>query len=127
MPVALEKKILIIDDDEAVLAGLRELFRSKGYNVEVAKSGFAGGMLVEKHRPDIIILDLVMAGFDGFWLGEYLKKTKYLKHIKVVVLTGYPTEDNISKAKRFGAMRIFSKPVDTDVLIKEVASLIGNS
>ncbi len=124
MPINLKQKILIIDDDKAILEGLKEAFESNGYEVNIATNGLAGALLVEKHRPAVVILDLIMPLFDGFYFCELIKKQPYSKYIKIVVLTGYMSKENIEKAKRVGVAKIIAKPVSNVELVREVKKVL---
>ena len=84
-------------------------------------------MLIEKNKPAVVVLDLIMPGLDGFWVCECIRKYEHLKHAKIIVLTGYPSKENIRKAKRAGANRVIAKPVDNEVILKEAAKLLGVS
>ncbi len=125
MPIADGKRILVVDDDESIRNGLRELFESNGYQVDTAKEGFMAGALIEQYRPALIILDLIMPGLDGFFVCEHVKKQEHLKDIKIIVLTGYPSRENIQEVKRAGANKVIPKPVDNEIILKEVQNLLG--
>ncbi|MGA1824642.1 MAG: response regulator [bacterium] len=127
MPISLKKNILVVDDDKAIQTGLKKLFESKGYEVELAGNGFEAGILIEMKKPALVVLDLVMPGLDGFWVCEYIKKIEALKNMKIIVLTGHATKENIKKAKAAGANRVIEKPVDNKIIIKEVEDLLGLS
>ena len=123
MPLPSNKRVLIVDDDESIRSGLKELFESEGYEVDTAVGGFEAGVLLQMKKPSVIILDLVMPGMDGFEVCEYISQQKSLKHTMVIVLTGYPSKDNIKKAKEAGANKCIAKPVDNLVILKEVKNL----
>ena len=64
-------------------------------------------------------------GLDGFFLCECIRKQIYSQDIKVIILTGYPSDENMQKAKEVGVNKILIKPVEPDVLLKEVEALLG--
>ncbi len=125
MPALDGNRILIIDDDVSIRNGLEELFESTGYQVDTAEDGFMAGALVEQYRPAVIILDLIMPGLDGFSVCRHIKEQKHLKDIKIIVLTGYPSKENVQEVKRAGADIVISKPVDSEIILKEVQDLLG--
>ena len=127
MPSYLHEGILIVDDETAIQEGLKELFENNGYKVDVAGNGFEAGILIEMKRPALLVLDLIMPGLDGFFVCNYVRKLKRLKHTKIIVLTGYPSKENIKKAKIAGANKVILKPVDNDAILNEVMKLIGVS
>lgn len=125
MPLSLKKKILIVEDDKSIRTGLEELFLSQGYEVSSAENGFYGGMLLEKKRPSVVILDIVMPGLDGFWICECIRKHEYLHTTKIIILTGYPSIENIKRAKEAGANRVVAKPVDNEMILKLTNEILG--
>ena len=66
-----------------------------------------------------------MPGLDGFSACRLIKTNPLLKHIKILVLTGYPSEENFQKIQELGADRCLAKPVDKKILLKEVNELLG--
>ncbi|MCP4650892.1 MAG: response regulator [PVC group bacterium] len=125
MPISLKKRILVVDDDESIRIALRESFESKGFIVYLADNGFTAGTIFEAKRPDVIILDFVMPGIDGINACKYIRKMEDLKHTKIIFLTGYPSKDNFKEAKKAGADICLAKPVDNEVLFKEVEEILG--
>lgn len=126
MPVPSHKRILLVDDDEAVRTAFTELFEAQGFEVDTAAEGFEAGVLIQAKKPAIVILDLIMPGMDGFYVCEFIRKQKSLKHTRIIVLTGYPSRENFEKAKKSGANKCIGKPVDNETLLTEVQELIGS-
>lgn len=124
MPFRHKTRILVVDDDQAIRVGLKKIFESQGFEVDLASDGFGAGRLLVLKKPDVVILDLVMPGMDGFEVCKYIKKAEGLKHTKIIILTGYPSKENIAKAKRSGAHRCLAKPLDNDSIVKEVQKLL---
>ena len=124
MPISLSQNILVVDDDESIRVALKKMLEQGGYKVNVAANGFEAGMLIEIVRPDLVVLDLVMAGFDGFWVCEKIRSHQFLKSTKIIVLSGYPSKENWANAKKAGANRCLSKPIDGEKLLKEINNLL---
>jgi len=124
MPISLRKIVLIIEDDPSIRMGLNDLLSNNNFDVETAENGFLGGMLIEKLRPDLVILDIIMPDLDGFWVCNFIKKHEYLKNTKIIILTGFPSPENLKKAKEYGANKILSKPTDNKMIIKSVNELL---
>ena len=124
MPVSFQQKILIVDDDYSIQTGLRKLFEGEGYEVDVASNGFEAGILVKEVIPSVVILDLIMPEFDGFAVCELIKKHKELKYIKIIVLTGFPSQENITRAKKAGADKCLAKPIENESILEAVQELI---
>ncbi len=111
--------VLIIDDEkdlaETLAAGLREAV--PGLCVETAHDGFEGGLKATTAHPDIILLDLMMPGLDGFEVCRLLKREPMTRHIRIVAYTGYPTDENFRAIVEAGAERCLAKPVRISTLI----------
>ncbi len=118
-------KILIVDDNPLILKAFKKTFFLANYEVETAQEGFEAGAKVMQFKPDLIILDLIMPGMDGFEVCKYLKKDPATSHIIIVALTGYDTEENRKRIIAAGADAYFTKPVDKDTLVQQVDSLLG--
>lgn len=80
-------KIAIIEDDAAISQMYRIKFEAEGYDVETAENGKLGLKLIEKMKPDIILLDLMMPEMNGDEMLVKLRSTAYGKSIKVIILT----------------------------------------
>jgi DNA-binding response OmpR family regulator len=81
------KKIAIIEDDQAISQMYRMKFENDGYEVETAENGKIGLELVEKMKPDIILLDIMMPEMTGDEMLKKLRDEPWGKHIKVLILT----------------------------------------
>lgn len=124
MPVFINQRILVVDDDVSIQTGLKKVFESHGYEVSIANNGFEAGVLIEMKRPALIVLDLVMPELDGFYVCEFIKKHDHLQDTKIIVLSGYPSQENIEKAKKSGADAFISKPAENRVIIEEARRLL---
>jgi len=113
-------KILIVDDDEGVSSFLTDLLEDVDASVlaETASNGFSAGLKVRKLKPQIVLLDLMMPGLDGFQVCRLLKSDPATKSIRIIVMTGYASPENIESAILAGAEACISKPIDTDDLIQ---------
>lgn len=117
-------KILIVDDDHTICVGLKEMLEAKGFSVEIASDGFEAGVMAIQSMPALIILDLKMRGLDGFSACKLLKANPHLRHIRILVLTGYPSKENLDHIMRLGADQCLAKPVDQAKLLKAIKQLV---
>ena len=115
-------KVMIIDDDPDVCNLIAQEFRSSKYNLDVttALDGFEAGALVSRILPDVVLLDLMMPGINGFKICRFIKESPQTRHIRVIVITGYGNDDNVEKAVAAGADRVLFKPVKIDKILKEI-------
>ncbi len=108
----LKEKILIVDDQYGIRILLNEVFQKEGYQTFQAASGFQALEIVEKHSPDLVLLDMKIPGMDGI---EILKRMKVIdQDIRVIIMTAYGELDMIQEAKDLGALTHFAKPFDID-------------
>ncbi|MCU0722942.1 MAG: response regulator [Planctomycetes bacterium] len=119
------RSVLLVDDDLQVLETLSLLLsRESGLTVEVARSGYEACIKAGAIRPDLIILDLFMPRFDGFAVMREIRANPETRSCKILVLSGYGTEENVGKAKAHGANDFLEKPVEGSVLVRCVKSLL---
>jgi excisionase family DNA binding protein len=107
-------RILVVDDEPVVLDLARDVVKdlSQKFEVEVAKDAFDAGRLVATFRPQLIFLDLMMPGVDGFEVCTRLKKDPATTNTEVIAITGYYTEANMERILSAGAAACLRKPLD---------------
>jgi CheY-like chemotaxis protein len=105
-----KKQILVVDDDPMVVRVLREPLERAGYKVKVAAHGLEALQAVKDHRPDLIILDILMPMLDGFKTTRLLKFDKRFKDIPIIVLTSRATEGERKMGEQVGADEFLFKP-----------------
>jgi len=116
-----EKKlrILIVDDEKQYSRYLLKLFGMYSDKViaEVANDGFEAGIAITEFKPDVVILDLMMDGIDGFQVCHRIKSSKKTNNIRVIAMTGHPSAENINNIIEAGAETCMPKPIDKDALL----------
>ncbi|AST93780.1 response regulator [Sutcliffiella cohnii] len=111
-------KLLIVDDQYGIRILLNEVFQKEGYTTFQAANGYQALDIVEKHTPDLILLDMKIPGMDGI---EILKRLKAInKDFQVIIMTAYGELDMIQESKDLGAITHFAKPFDIDELREAV-------
>ncbi|MDP2963585.1 MAG: response regulator [Sulfurimicrobium sp.] len=107
-------QIMIVDDDPFISEVLQEFLSNLKVPVavEIANNGFEAGRKLAAIMPDIILLDLMMPGMDGFDVCRRVKNDPDSSGIRVIAMTGYPTGDNIRRILSAGAEACLSKPLD---------------
>jgi DNA-binding response OmpR family regulator len=114
-------KVAIVEDDQAISQMYRIKFETEGYEVETASNGKLGLELVEKMRPDIILLDLMMPEMNGDEMLEKLRKTTWGKNIKVIVLTNVGEQEAPDNVKRLNVRRFIVK---AEMTPRQVAEMV---
>lgn len=119
------KKILLIEDDEDIIAIYKMRFEKEGYSVEVAKNGAWGIKLAKEKSFDMIILDMVMPAMNGYQAIKKLKENEKTKNIPIAVLSNSAQDQDIEKAKKCGAACFILKSQITPAkLSKEINKLL---
>ena len=121
-------KILIVEDEGFLVQALKDNLEAEGYKIEVAMNGEEAVEKVSAHKPDLILLDLLMPKKDGFYVIEEVKKNTELKHIPIIVLSNIGGDTEIKKAIEMGADDYFVKsqhPIE-EVIEKVKSALEGN-
>lgn len=114
----MKNKILIIDDDANARKLVGEYLKDKGFSVRQAGDGMKGLDLIKEDRPDLILLDMIMPRLNGI---ETLKKINELyPNILVVILSGNEELGTARQAVRLGAYSYLTKPVNLDILYKDI-------
>ena len=109
------RRILIIDDEQGIRAALGQLLEFEGYDVRAVANAVDGITEYQKQRPDLVFLDVKMAGIDGV---EALKKLKEIDPSGVIVMiSGHATIQTAVEATQLGAYDILEKPLDTDRIL----------
>ncbi len=117
----MSKKILIIDDDQAIVKYLERFFKDNGYETITAYDGLEADDIVKKTTPDLITLDLEMPKEWGPRFYRKLSKNKSFRDIPVIVISGLPGRDHSIKK----AVAFFGKPFEPDELLATVQEAIG--
>jgi len=107
-------RILVVDDEPVVLDLVGDVVKELNhkFEVEVAKDAFDAGRLVVSFRPQLIFLDLMMPGVDGFEVCTRLKRDPATANTEVIAITGYYTEANMERILGAGAAACLKKPLD---------------
>lgn len=112
------KRVLIVDDEAAIVSLLSTVLREKGWDVTGARSGAEGIDLLDRSRFDVILTDLVMPGDSGI---DLLRASKEVRpDVEVILMTGWATAETAIEAMRNGAFHYIMKPLK----IEEVVNLV---
>ncbi|MFH1990783.1 MAG: response regulator [Pseudomonadota bacterium] len=122
-----ETKILIVVDDPQVQKLFKKMLSRNGYSIEVASDGFEAGVKTVQFKPDLIILDLIMPGMNGFEVCRQIKQNANTSHIKIIACTGYDTKENKDRIMQAGADGYLVKPVEKSALFQKIKGLLSDT
>jgi DNA-binding response OmpR family regulator len=122
-----KKKILIVDDDQDLLRGLRVRLRAHNYATVFATDAVSAISQAKNESPDLILLDLGLPAGDGFLVMERLSNVDSLESIPVIVLSARDPEANKERALKAGAKAFFQKPADNDELLSAIESTLAEA
>ena len=117
--------ILIVDDSETNLVLLNAVLEAGGWPVRTARSGTSALKVMQSWMPDLILLDLLMPGIDGYQMLERLKSDERYSHIPVIVISAVNDPDTRDKCLQKGAVDYLPKPVNIKELETKVKTLLG--
>ena len=123
------KKILFVEDEEALQRSIAEMLEQNGFRVLRAMDGELGLALAEKELPDLILLDLILPKKNGFEVLADIKKNQATRNIPVIVLTNLEGTEDVERALSLGATTYLVKANYNlaDILEKIKAVLNSNS
>jgi len=122
-----EKLALVVENEQVMGRMLSYLFMSRGLKVETAINGIEAFEEIKKKRPDIIILDLMMPGMDGFEFCEKIKADSQYKDIPVIVVSALPSSSNRTRLLSMGAADYIQKPFDSSELVNRIEEVLNTS
>ena len=116
-------KVIVIDDDEDTLDTFCAYLELKDFEiVGKGKDGREAVEIYEKTRPDVVLLDIMMPHYDGFFALERIKKID--PNAKIVVVTGDLTENTADRLRDMGASEMLYKPYEIDEIVKVVTCVV---
>src|SRR5947207_7573277 len=117
------KTVLLIDDDPVVRGPLSRHLEEQGWTVLQADNGDRGLTLFRKHRPDVIITDLLMPNVNGFQVISEMRKESEARHVRIIALSGKSFPSDKQKALKLGADLYLEKPISPPALSSLLSEL----
>ncbi|MES0447303.1 MAG: response regulator [Desulfobacterales bacterium] len=118
------KEILIVDDEPNVVVPIQFLMEQQGYRVMTAERGEDALDLIYQYKPDLVLLDIMLPGIDGWEVCEIIRLNPDFRDIKIVFLTAKGRESEIAKGLALGADAYITKPFSNVALIAKVKELL---
>lgn len=120
------RTILVVDDDFFNVQVLQAILENARFKVIPVYGGYEAMEKLSKEKIDLILLDLLMPGIDGYQVMDYLKQNPDTEKIPIIVVSALTEYENISKAMSKGAIDYITKPFINSVLLEKVHSLFLN-
>ncbi len=120
MPTAILKKLLIVDDMPLNIRELLQFLTAQEFQILVAENGYSAIKIAQEQHPDLILLDVVMPGLDGFETCEALKADPLSKHIPIILMTALSSNANKLRGFQVGAVDYVIKPLQKEEVLARI-------
>ena len=120
-------KVLIVDDSPTEIQKIKSLLKKSGHDVMEALSGEEGIDVAKANLPDVVLMDIVMPGLNGFQATRQLTQDPATRHIPVVIVTSKNQETDKLWGKRQGARGYLVKPLDEKLLTRTIDDVIAEA
>jgi DNA-binding response OmpR family regulator len=117
------KRILVVDDIEDNLSLLEAILTEEGYEVDSAKNGKTALVKIEASPPDLVLIDAMMPGMDGYEVTRRIRQNKKLPFIPILMITAYDNA-NVPEGLNLGANDFIRKPIDFDELMARIKAFL---
>jgi DNA-binding response OmpR family regulator len=111
-------KVLVVDDEHDLSKALKIRLKTRGYDVVLAYDSLQAILIANQEKPDLIILDIMIPGENGFIVTERLKQSQATRHIPILFLTGVPGGEG--RARKLGASGYIMKPYHPEKLLETI-------
>ena len=118
------KEILIVDDEPSIVVPVQFLMQQQGYTVLVAGDGHDALDMIYKYLPDLILLDIMLPGIDGYEVCEIVRLNPKLRNVKIIFLTAKGREVERAKGLALGADAYITKPFSNAELVAKVKTIL---
>lgn len=120
-----EYTVLIVDDSKTVVHALQTLLEQGGYRTLTAADGEQAIEMTRLHKPDVVLMDVIMPGMTGFQATRILHKDMATSHIPVVIISASEQPSEKAWCKRLGAKGFLPKPIQRSELFPCLEALLG--
>ena len=121
-----KKRVLIVDDDEAIVEMMSDLLTRDGrFEVRTASNGFDAGAATKEFRPDILLLDFMLPDINGNIVCKRVRNDPELSNTKIIMISGAVSSAEIESLKAAGADEFIKKPFDVVKLINRIVELLA--
>ena len=118
-------RVLVVDDSQTEIFKLKEMLEKNGHSVLTAESGEDGVKVATDELPDVVLMDIVMPGLNGFQATRQLSKGGQTSHIPVIIVTTKDQETDRVWGLRQGAKAYLTKPIAEKQLLETISSVVN--
>lgn len=118
-------RVLIVDDSQTEMHKMTAILNKHGHEVLTANNGEEGVAAAKEHQPDLVLMDIVMPGMNGFQATRQLTRNDATSNIPVIIVTTKDQETDRMWGERQGAKGYLTKPVDPGMLIEAVNKVLA--
>lgn len=119
-------RVLIVDDSPTETYKISSILSKHGYEVLTAENGEDGVSVAKQQLPDVVLMDIVMPGLNGFQATRQLTRDSATRHIPVIIVTTKDQETDRLWGERQGAKGYLTKPVDGKVLVQTIENVLNS-
>lgn len=116
-------RVLVVDDEKNILSAFKRAFTEDHFEIRTAESGFQAGVELPSFKPHAVVLDINMPKIDGVEVARWIKQGTYGSGTKIFVVSGFLDADTKSKLSEIGVDRMHEKPMDVDLIKREIVEL----
>jgi two-component system, OmpR family, response regulator len=121
-------RVLVVDDDPAIVEMLVELLERDGrFDVDTATTGFDAGMKTRSFRPDAIVLDYMLPDINGNAVCRSIRGDESLKDVRIIIVSGVVEREHVEKLLEEGADDFIQKPFRIEHLVNRIVELVSNT
>ncbi len=120
------KKVLVVEDTDSVQVMLRRWIINEGYDIELASNGPQALDIAAHSPPDLILLDVMMPGLNGYAVCRQLRESQGTKTTPIIVITALPAAMDSEEGKRSGANEVVVKPLNREDVMRRIKSYLGS-
>jgi two-component system alkaline phosphatase synthesis response regulator PhoP len=123
----MKKKILIVDDEPNIVVPLEFLMEQNGFDVKTAETGEKALGLISDWKPNLILLDIMLPGMDGYEVCQKIRQDKELNNIKIVFLSAMARSIDVAKGMGLAANEYITKPFANDYVVGVIKELLKDN
>lgn len=122
----MQKKILIVEDEPRLVEVLSDQLKDAGFSVLIARDGEQGLAAALEHKPDLVLLDLLLPKVEGITMLKQLRSRENGKNTPVMILTNLSDTKNVNEALKYGAYNFLVKANwDVDSIVEEIKTRLA--